>query len=1083
MKKALLAFLAIIVLFGIMPVAISAADEVGYAESYVDATGSYKRLEALMERGAVNSTYDLTYSSNHYNSCVRTAYDVKTGGAARMSVEKISVSHGTIYIQFFASDYTKISSVAYTIPNAVNIPADCDFIRIEIHTAENLEKVALRFYDCTGAPREAKRFSINEVSERLTYKVSEDVHTTSRLMLPPNYSIDGEKVPLILWLEGSGSGLSTWNGDFNSNKLPYLQYLRDEGFAVFSVYAWGNEYAEKYPGCGKSFPYPIPINLACIKAGIEYICDRYNIDPDNIHIMSKSQGGQCALYYASCNELNVKTIGMFAPVLDYLSMPGEAMYKDTRAAIADEMNFTGDVAYFASDRFLSYSDEGRAFLKENLDKLLLFNEAWTNLTGATPEELFEASMDDCKTFWTEEIWKTNRTDIYTNTDLVKTASVPVKIWGAQDDAATPYLKMVEVVMQLKNGGAVADLRTMPNGTGAHSCADTGSTRVDVTTALGIEHKSVPIGWVENIQWIRSNGSVEDTHTHYYEKVVTPPTNTEQGYTTYTCLCGNSYISDYVAAVGSYKQLRVLLERGSVSSTYDLGYTSEHYNGYVRTAYDIRTGGAARVSIEQFEAVHGSIYIQFFASDYAKISSISYTQQAVVNIPDNCDFIRIEIRTAENLEEIMLRFYGGADDPKEVKRASKNAVSEKLTYKVSEDVHTTSRLMLPPNYSIDGEKVPLILWLEGSGSGLSAWGGDFNQEKLPYLKYLRDEGFAVFSVYAWGNQYAEKYPNCGQSFPYPVPTNLACIKAGIEYICDRYNIDPDNIHIMSKSQGGQCALYYASCNELNVKTIGMFAPVLDYLSMPGEARYKDTRAAIAEDLEFTGDVAYFASDRFLSYSDEGRAFLRENLSKLLTMNEAWTNLSGATPEELFEAAMDDCETFWTEEIWKTNRTDIYTNTDLVKTASVPVKIWGAKDDAATPYLKMVEVVAQLKNGGSVAELRTLTGGHSCADTGSIRVDVTTALGIEHKNIPIGWVENIQWIRSNGVPFAAGDVDGDRAVSYNDAIYLLLHTMFGAEYPLNGAHGDIDGNGTIDQDDAVYLLLHTLFGGSFYPLAKN
>ena len=35
-----------------------------------------------------------------------------------------------------------------------------------------------------------------------------------------------------------------------------------------------------------------------------------------------------------------------------------------------------------------------------------------------------------------------------------------------------------------------------------------------------------------------------THTHSYTAVVTPPTSTKQGYTTYTCACGNSYVSDY-----------------------------------------------------------------------------------------------------------------------------------------------------------------------------------------------------------------------------------------------------------------------------------------------------------------------------------------------------------------------------------------------------------------------------------------------------------------------------------------------------------------------------------------------------------
>ena len=515
-----------------------------------DANGSYKRLEALVERGSFASTYDLGYSMDDYENNVRSAFDIKTGGATRVAIEAVGVNHSAIYVQFFSSDYEKVSSTSYTEGAVKDIPANCEFLRIEISTTKDLETLALRFYGGGGDPSEAKRVAKREPSERLTYKVSDDVFTTARLMLPPNYRIQGNQVPLVLWLEGSGSSFYHWDGDFNSDKQTYLNYLRDEGYAVLSVYAWGNVYAEKYPSCGMSFPYPIPTNMACIEEGIEYVCSRYNIDADNIHIMSKSQGGQSALYYASENVLNVNSIGMFAPVLDYLSMPGEALYSDTRAAIAEDMGFVGDVAFFASKNFCAYEPDGKAFLRQNLDKLATMNEAWTGLTGATLEELFEESMDDCKTFWTQRIWTTNRTDIYTNTHYVKTASVPVKIWGAPDDAATPYVKMVEVVEQLKNGGSDAELVTLPRNSGGHSAADYGNKVAEVTTALGIKYENIPIGWVENVAWIRANSP--ETETHTYVSSVVPPTCGDQGYTHYVCECGDEFKTDFVRANGRHK---------------------------------------------------------------------------------------------------------------------------------------------------------------------------------------------------------------------------------------------------------------------------------------------------------------------------------------------------------------------------------------------------------------------------------------------------------------------------------------------------------------------------------------------------
>ena len=43
--------------------------------------------------------------------------------------------------------------------------------------------------------------------------------------------------------------------------------------------------------------------------------------------------------------------------------------------------------------------------------------------------------------------------------------------------------------------------------------------------------------------------LDDVHFHGYTATVTPPTCTEQGYTTYTCECGESYVDTYTEALG------------------------------------------------------------------------------------------------------------------------------------------------------------------------------------------------------------------------------------------------------------------------------------------------------------------------------------------------------------------------------------------------------------------------------------------------------------------------------------------------------------------------------------------------------
>ena len=69
---------------------------------------------------------------------------------------------------------------------------------------------------------------------------------------------------------------------------------------------------------------------------------------------------------------------------------------------------------------------------------------------------------------------------------------------------------------------------------------------------------------------------EEVHEHDYEKVVTAPTCTEAGYTTYTCDCGDTYVADEVAALGHDYEAVVTAptctEAGYTTYTCDCGDT-------------------------------------------------------------------------------------------------------------------------------------------------------------------------------------------------------------------------------------------------------------------------------------------------------------------------------------------------------------------------------------------------------------------------------------------------------------------------------------------------------------------------------
>jgi len=77
----------------------------------------------------------------------------------------------------------------------------------------------------------------------------------------------------------------------------------------------------------------------------------------------------------------------------------------------------------------------------------------------------------------------------------------------------------------------------------HSFGNWTVTTAPTCTAAGVETRECANCDETETQSVAATG-------HSYEAVVTPPTTTEQGYTTYTCTaCGNSYVGDYTEELG------------------------------------------------------------------------------------------------------------------------------------------------------------------------------------------------------------------------------------------------------------------------------------------------------------------------------------------------------------------------------------------------------------------------------------------------------------------------------------------------------------------------------------------------------
>jgi len=105
----------------------------------------------------------------------------------------------------------------------------------------------------------------------------------------------------------------------------------------------------------------------------------------------------------------------------------------------------------------------------------------------------------------------------------------------------------------------------------HSFGEWGVVKDTTCVADGQQERSCSCGEKE-IQIIAAKG-------HSYQAVVTKPTPTEKGYTTYTCACGDSYISDYVDPVPpELPYIVVSNSMGSVGKTVEITIALENNPG-------------------------------------------------------------------------------------------------------------------------------------------------------------------------------------------------------------------------------------------------------------------------------------------------------------------------------------------------------------------------------------------------------------------------------------------------------------------------------------------------------------------------
>ena len=177
-------------------------------------------------------------------------------------------------------------------------------------------------------------------------------------------------------------------------------------------------------------------------------------------------------------------------------------------------------------------------------------------------------------------------------------------------------------------------------------------KVDATCTTDGSYDNVVYCTVCEVELSRETKTIEAGHNH--SAVVTPPTCTEQGYTTHTCACGDSYIDTYVDALGHDEIEHDAQEQTCTEVGWDAYVTCSRcdystYNEIPATGHSHSVSVTPPTCTEQGYTTHtchcGDCYVDTYVKANGHLWSDWYETQAPTLIEageerrdcENCDY--------------------------------------------------------------------------------------------------------------------------------------------------------------------------------------------------------------------------------------------------------------------------------------------------------------------------------------------------------------------------------------------------------------------------------------------------------------
>ena len=412
------------------------------------------------------------------------------------------------------------------------IPSDTAYIRFGLQSSTAITELPTITLTVTGDSYLSKNDIPQKVQRTyISYEVKEIQNVFDRgfdntnafnwdncyVILPPNYTPDGEPVPLIVYAHGTTGYMFTQTGEIGEHKS-LQEFLAKNGYAVCNC----SGITFKHTGLTNAFgllSYP-----DSVKSMVDYMCTNYNIK-NEVYLYSKSAGGFLSHLPQLSQVLNIKAVASLSPALStMISARAHAaanMYQVVNAEVNQFVEGAVITSDFINDEtqknyildnigkfrqldpfFCSINlsdDQVRTIIAQLYDKNI-YNQKKNNISNYTsyissdPNGVIKASTGD------------SVIDGYID-NATRSLPCPTCIWIAYDDAAVFYGNADIFVQQAnRDPNTKCFIRPIPRGYGGHRAVDSGTDTIDplnTTVELNGETITIPIAFAEMVNWFKN----------------------------------------------------------------------------------------------------------------------------------------------------------------------------------------------------------------------------------------------------------------------------------------------------------------------------------------------------------------------------------------------------------------------------------------------------------------------------------------------------------------------------------------------------------------------------------------------------